>query len=63
MTFNDDASERQGRGQVKRQGRRMSALSYGECLYEAIRVGKNFLLLINHCTCLSPNGYMHHGAS
>jgi hypothetical protein len=25
----------------------MKALSYSECLYETIRVGNNFLLLIN----------------
>jgi hypothetical protein len=47
MTFNDDASERRGRGRVKLRGCRMRALGYGECLYEAIQVGKNFLFLIN----------------
>jgi hypothetical protein len=26
----------------------MRALSYGECLYDAIRGGKNFLFLINN---------------
>jgi hypothetical protein len=26
----------------------MGALCYGECLYEVIREGKNFLLLINY---------------
>jgi hypothetical protein len=46
MTFRDDASERRERGQIKRRGRRTSALIYGECLYDAIRVGENFLFLI-----------------
>jgi hypothetical protein len=44
MTSNDDTSERQ----VKLQGHRTRALSYGECLYDAIRGEKDFLLLINN---------------
>jgi hypothetical protein len=46
MTFNDDASERRGRGRVKLRGHRTRALSYSECLYEAIQVGKNFLFFL-----------------
>jgi hypothetical protein len=44
MTFDDDMSEGQGQGQVKLRGHRTRALSYGEYLYEAIRVVKNFLV-------------------
>jgi hypothetical protein len=45
MTFRDDVSERQERGRIKRRGRRTSALIYGECLYDAIQMGENFLFL------------------
>jgi hypothetical protein len=36
MTFNDGANERRERGRVRLQGRKTRALSYGECLYDAI---------------------------
>jgi hypothetical protein len=40
MTFNDGANERRERGQVRLRGRKMRALSYGECFYDAIRRGE-----------------------
>jgi hypothetical protein len=46
MTFRDNASERRERGRIKSRGHRTSALIYGECLYDAIRVGDNFFFLI-----------------
>jgi hypothetical protein len=48
MTFCEDKGERRGRGRIELRGRRTRALSYGECLCETIRVGVNFLLLINN---------------
>jgi hypothetical protein len=45
MTFGDGVDERRERGRIKRRGRKMRALSYGECLYDVIRVGENFLFL------------------
>jgi hypothetical protein len=52
MTFSDDVSERRGRGRARLQEHKARALCYGECLYEAIRVGENFLFLLkNRGTC------------
>jgi hypothetical protein len=53
MTFNDGANERRERGRVRLQGRKMRALSYGECFYDAIRRGENnfFFFFVIGGTC------------